>query len=141
MTRPYVSDELSQIVEEIHYEQTGKKPSKFEDALETVVQLANERPEQEGWYPGKYAEEAVSRLFGPQPPDRSSGERPETDRLPHLSQVRLNPDTQAVFKQALDDDYTLTIPEAEQMALDISPGDIMQVITYPSESSHGEIIE
>jgi hypothetical protein len=141
MTRPHVSDDLTQIVEEIHYEQKGRKPARFEEALETVVELANERPRQEGWYPGKFAEQAVDRLVGQQSSDQPGDTEAEANRLPHLSQVRLNPDTQAVFKQALDDDYTLTIPEAEQMALDISPGDIMQVITYPSESTHGEIIE
>jgi len=141
MTRPHISDELTQIVEEIHQEQTGRKPARFEDALETVVKLANQQPEQEGWYPGKYAEQTINRLLEPDSPTQNSTATTDGDRVPHLSQVRLNPDTQAVFKQALDDDYTLTIPEAEQVALDINPGDILQVITYPAESTHTEIIE
>ena len=141
MTRPYVSDELTQVIEEIHREQTGEKPTKFEDALKTVVQLANKHPEQEGWYPGKYAEQTVNRLLGHNTPSQSSTETGEVDVRAHPPELQLNPDTQAVFKQSLDDDYTLTIPEAERMALDISPGDIMQVITYPSESAHGEIID
>jgi len=141
MTRPHISDELTQIVEEIHVEQKGRKPTRFEDALETVVQLANEPPKEDGWYPGKYAEKTVDRLLGQRGSNDPSDTNSQDHRQPHVSQPSVNPDTQAVFKQALSDDYTLTIPEAEHMALNITPGDLLQVVAYPVESAHGEIID
>lgn len=131
MARPHVSDDLTQVVEEIHHDQNGRKPASFEDALETVVQLANESLQEEGWYPGKYAGKAVNRVLGDQAPAQVPENRNRTHNVTSQAlQPRLNPDTQAIFKQALSEDNTITIPDAERTALSITPGDLLQVIAY-----------
>lgn len=142
MARPNVSDDLTQVVEEIHHDQKGRKPASFEDALETVVQLANESLQEEGWYPGKYAGKAVNRVLGQQGPTRSSEGNAAHSMSPQAPQSQLNPDTQAIFKQTLSEDATVTIPEAERTALDIAPGDLLQVIAYrtnpANDSDHSQ---
>lgn len=99
-----------------------------------MVQLADQGLGEDGWYPGKYAGKAFERILG--------GERSEsygqnqvqwqTSTVPQSWMV--DPDQQAVFKQILKDDYTVTIPEAERTALDLTPGDVLQVIAYPAGS-------
>lgn len=142
MARPHVSDDLTQVVEEIHHNQKGRKPASFEDALETVVQLANESPKQEGWYPGKYAGKAVNRVLGQQNPTEQSKDSTAHSMSSQPPQSQLNPDTQAIFKQTLSEDATVTIPEAERTALNITPGDLLQVIAYrftlASDSNHDQ---
>lgn len=133
MARPHVSDDLTQIVEEIHHDQKGRKPASFEDALETVVQLANDSLQEEGWYPGKYAGKAVNRVLGQQGSAPSAETSTRSRRPPQALQSRLDPDTQAIFKQVLAEDHSITIPEAERTALSITPGDLLQVIAYPTE--------
>lgn len=133
MARPHVSDDLTQVVEEIHHDQKGRKPASFEDALETVVQLANESLQEEGWYPGKYAGKAVNRVLGQQGPTRSSDGDAAPKWPPQAPQPRLDPDTQAIFKQVLSEGCSVTIPKAECTALGITPGDLLQVIAYPTE--------
>jgi hypothetical protein len=137
MARPHVSDDLTQVVEEIHHDQKGRKPASFEDALETVVQLANESLQEEGWYPGKYAGKAVNRVLGQQGPTQSPDSDTAPKWPPQSPQPRLNPDTQAIFKQVLSEDCSVTIPEAECTALGITPGDLLQVIAYPTEPTNG----
>lgn len=138
MSRPHVSDDLAQVVEEIYHNQKGRKPASFEDALEAVVQLANESPQQEGWYPGKYAGEAVSRVFRQENSTQTSTNSNVTqDASLQASQFQLDPDTQAIFKQAVSEDATITIPEAERTALSITPGDLLQVIVYQSNAVNG----
>lgn len=133
MARPNVSDDLTQVVEEIHHNQKGRKPASFEDALETVVQLANENPQQEGWYPGKYAGKAVNRVFGQQGPKQTPEGHTTRGVSPQAQQPQLNPNTQAIFKQTLSEDATITIPEAERTALGITPGDLLQLIAYRTD--------
>ena len=128
MARPNVSDDLTQVVEEIHHDQKGRKPASFEDALETVVQLANESLQEEGWYPGKYAGKAVNRVLGEQRPTHRSTTPTAPAAAPQSPQ--LDPSTQAIFKQTLSEDATVTIPDAERTALGITPGDLIQTIAY-----------
>ena len=135
MARPHVSDDLTQVVEEIHHDQKGKKPTSFEDALETVVQLANESLQEEGWYPGKYAGKAVNRVLGEQGPTRTTDSNIGHSVSSQAPRAQLNPDTQAIFKQTLSEDATVSIPEAERTALGMTPGDLLQVIAYQAPSA------
>ena len=64
MSRPQISDDLTQVVKEIHWEKTGSRAGSFEEALKTVVQLTNQDPGEDGWYPGKYAGKAFERVLG-----------------------------------------------------------------------------
>lgn len=137
MARPHVSDDLTQVVEEIHHDQNGRKPASFEDALETVVQLANESLQEEDWYPGKYASEAVNRVLGQQEPTQTSTSHAAPHQPPQAPQPRLDPDTQAIFKQVLSEDGTVTIPEAELKALNLTPGDLLQIIAYSTQPNAG----
>jgi len=45
----------------------------------------------------------------------------------------VDPDTQAVFKTVLKQDGTVTIPEAEIAALNLTEGELLQVIAYSIE--------
>jgi len=135
MSRPQISDDLTQVVEELHREKTGSRPSSFEEALKTVVEIADKSLEEDGWYPGKYAGKAFERVIGDKnsdSPGRSRVER-QASPVPHRSVV--DPDRQAVFKQILEDDYSITIPEAERIALGMISGEVLQIIAYPASSS------
>ncbi|AHG05122.1 hypothetical protein HALDL1_03760 [Halobacterium sp. DL1] len=135
MSRPQISDDLTQVVEEIHREETGTRPSSFEEALETVVQMADHGLGEDGWYPGKYAGKAFERVLGGNNAESSVQNRVQQQGS-LVSQVSVvDPDRQAVFKQILEDDYTVTIPEVEQTALSLTPGEVLQVIAYPAGSS------
>jgi hypothetical protein len=131
MSRPQISDDLTQVVKEIHWEKTGSRAGSFEEALKTVVQLTNQDPGEDGWYPGKYAGKAFERVLGGknlESPDQNQVHR----QAPPVSQSSIvDPDRQAVFKQVITDDYTVTIPQAEWAALDLTPGEVLQVICYP----------
>jgi len=132
MARPQISDDITQVVKEIHREQTGSSPSSFEEALGTVVQLANQSLGDEGWYPGKYAGKAFERVLGGSNSDTGRQSRPLRRSEQVSRRPAVEPDWQAVFKQDLEDDYTVTIPRAERQALGLNPGDLLQVIAYPA---------
>lgn len=134
MSRPQISDDLTQVVEEIHREETGSRPGSFEEALKTVVQLADKGLGEDGWYPGKYAGKAFERVLGGKSPDSSGRNRVQRQAAPVQQTSIVDPDRQAVFKQVLKDDYTVTIPEAERTVLDLTPGEVLQVIAYPAGS-------
>lgn len=134
MSRPQISDDLTQVVEEIHREETGSRPGSFEEALKTVVQLADQGLGEDGWYPGKYAGKAFERVLGGKRPDSSERNQVQRQASPVPQSSMVDPDRQAVFKQVLEDDYTVTIPDAERTALDLTPGEVLQVIAYPAGS-------
>lgn len=141
MSRPQISNDLTQVVEEIHREETGTRPTSFEEALKTVVRMADQGLGEEGWYPGKYAGKAFERVLGGNNAD-TSGRNHMRQQASIVSQLSVvDPDRQAVFKQILEDDYTVTIPEAERTALGLTPGEVLQVIAYPvgaSDNNSGE---
>jgi len=90
---------------------------------------------EDGWYPGKYAGKAFERVLGGNNAESSVQNRVQQQGS-LVSQVSVvDPDRQAVFKQILEDDYTVTIPEVEQTALSLTPGEVLQVIAYPAGSS------
>jgi len=131
MSRPQISDDLTQVVEEIHREETGTRPSSFEEALKTVVQIADQSLDEDGWYPGKYAGKAFERVLGDNNSDSSRRNRMQRQTSPVPQSSVVDPDRQAVFKQTLDDDYTVTLPAAERRALQLESGDLLQVVAYP----------
>lgn len=135
MSRPQISDDLTQVVEEIHKEETGTRPNSFEEALKTVVQIADQSLDEDGWYPGKYAGKAFERVLGDNNSDSSRRNRMQRQTSPAPQSSVVDPDQQAVFKQLLEGDYTLTIPKAERTALGLTPGEVLQVIAYPAGSS------
>jgi len=84
-----------------------------------------------GWYPGKYLSEVVERLS-----NRSSGmdrSAPTAVESTQQAGTSVDPDTQAVFKTVLKQDGTVTIPEAEIAALNLTEGELLQVIAYSIE--------
>jgi len=135
MSRPQISSDLMQVVQEIHQEQTGSSAGSFEEALETVVQLASQQASDEGWYPGKFAGMALDRVLGDDQATPVTQRRPPRSSPPHSV---IDPDQQAVFKQTLDEDYTVTLPEAERAAFGLSSGEILQVIAYPAVNNNDE---
>jgi|AntDeeMinimDraft_4_1070355.scaffolds.fasta_scaffold05818_2 hypothetical protein len=134
--RPQISDELHSLVHDIHEEYTGERSNGFEPALETVTQLAEAQildrdVTDPGWYPGKYLSEVVERLS-----NRSSGmdrSAPTAVESTQQAGTSVDPDTQAVFKTVLKQDGTVTIPEAEIAALNLTEGELLQVIAYSIE--------
>ncbi len=131
MSRPQISNDLMQVVQEIHREQTGSNAGSFEEALKTVVQLASQQVGDEGWYPSKYAGMALDRVLGDDQPSPVAQQRPDPRSV-------IDPDQQAVFKHTLDEDYTVTLPKAERTALNLSPGEILQVIAYSATENNDE---
>jgi len=131
MSRPQISDDLTEVVEEIHREKTGTRPSSFEEALKTVVKIADQSLEEDSWYPGKYAGKAFERVLGDNNSGPSKRNRMQRQASPVPQSSVVDPDRQAVFKQILEDDYTVTLPVAERRALQLEPDDLLQVIAYP----------
>ncbi|WP_154020818.1 MULTISPECIES: hypothetical protein [unclassified Haloarcula] len=136
--RPQISDELHEFVHQIHEEYTGSSAGSFEQALNTVTQLAeseilDREGTEPGWYPGKYASEIVNRLsnMGSNPEKGSSGSAPQIGITG--SEFQVNPDQQAVYKAVLGNDGEISIPEAERSALNLEQGQLMQVIAYSIE--------
>ena len=136
--RPQISDELHKFVHQIHEEYTGSSAGSFEQALNTVTQLAeseilDREGTEPGWYPGKYASEIVNRLsnMGSSPQKERSGSAPRIGITE--SEFRVNPDQQAVYKTVLGKDGEISIPEAERSALNLEQGQLMQIIAYSIE--------
>jgi hypothetical protein len=136
--RPQISDDLHDYVQRLHREYTGTSPGSFEEALQTVTQLAEAGIEagdglEDEWYPGKYIGMIVENVF-----DDSRTGRPNTGRATRsrgeagrsvLPEVDL-PEQTAVFKSYLHEEHTLTMPDAEAAALNASEEDLLQVIAY-----------
>jgi hypothetical protein len=140
MPRPSIDESLAEEIRRIHRETHEEAAGSFQEALDTVVQLAlrqtdlEERTSEDstGWYPGKYAGKVVGKLVGTAGDDQSpssisspSGERAD----PRLHPTR-SPEEMAIFKTRLANGHTVTFPEAEAVALGIEEGDILQVYAY-----------
>jgi hypothetical protein len=134
MARPQISDDFVQVVKEMHKEETGTRPGSFEEALETVIQLADQALGDDGWYPGKYAGKAFERVLGKEESTSTGRKQMQQRSSPTPQSSVVDPDRQAVFKQVLEDDYTITVPEPEWATLDLTPGEVLQVIAYPAGS-------
>lgn len=134
--RPQISDEIHEFVHQIHEEYTGTAASNFEQALNTVSQLAeseilDRKGTEPGWYPGKYASEIVTRLSSMGDDTQKKNLRTSTERESSEPEFEINPDQQAVYKAVLGDNGAVTIPEAEMSALDLEEGQLLQIIAYP----------
>ena len=144
--RPQIQDEeLHSHVMRIHRRWTGDNASNFEEALETVTKLAEskltgEQVTETGWYPGKNIEKVLDSLKST---DRSQSDESLSDDIGVLqardtpNRLRVDPDTQMVFKTILSEDGMISIPEAEIKAFDVEDGQIMQVIVSPFEGNDG----
>jgi hypothetical protein len=133
--RPQVSDEVHDEVLKIHEEYTGEQANGFEPALRTITQLAeaqilNRDGIDPNWYPGKYLSQVVDHILKDKNEEigskRGSGSTAPDQQIPRS----IDPDTQAVFKTVLNEDGSITIPEAEIAALDFEEGELLQVIAY-----------
>lgn len=145
--RPQISDELHNHVHDIHNQYQNSSAGSFEEALKTVVQLAEMQVTQRnepdpGWYPGKYISEVASALsdIGKQEtPDQRSTRADQHaissrtgathQSTPHKLDIEL--DSQVVCKATLDENGRITLPEPERQALGLTPGQILQLIAYP----------
>ena len=154
--RPQISDDLHDYVHKIHEESEGTSAGNFDEALRTVAQLAElhimERDQPDpGWYPGKYLSEIVGALsdIGKQDTadqgstgiDQSTAfPRPEPN---HASSKKfdIDVDSQVVCKVRLDEDGRITIPEAEIEALELTSGEILQLIAYPIDEKPDTVEE
>lgn len=134
--RPQISEELHEHVEAIHRECTGSAAGSFEEALETVTQLAeNELTGKEGveldWYPGKYVGKAAERLSSGQNTARGEGDDTLGDVMTGAP-TRRGPEDAVVFKTRLGADRQITVPAVETEALRVDD-EILQVVAYPVE--------
>jgi hypothetical protein len=134
--RPQISDELHEFVHRIHEEYTGSSAGSFEQALNTVTQLAeseilDREGTEPGWYPGKYASEIVSRLSNMGRETQKGNSGISSREGGRELEFQVNPDQQAVYKAVIGEDGGISIPEAERSALNLEQGQLMQVIAYP----------
>ena len=145
--RPKISDDLHENVHEIHRLKEKSSAGSFEEALKTVVQLAEMQVTQRnepdpGWYPGKYISEvagALSEIGKQETPDQvstradqhatSSRTGSTHQSSPHRLEIDL--DSQVVCKATLDENGRITLPEPERQALGLTSGQILQLIAYP----------
>lgn len=148
--RPSINEDIIETIREIHRTKQGEAAGNFQEALDTVVQLAIEGDEElehlrdrsQGWEPGKYAGMIISeaaRDLGL----RGSGTSTRSRRSMRTTQtgsgsLDLMPDESAIFKARLDDEHGVTIPSAEADALGFGSGDILQVIAYKMEDQSKE---
>jgi hypothetical protein len=144
MPRPSIDESLAAEIRRIHRETQRNSAGSFQEALDTVVQLALTQAglerqtydESTGWYPGKYAGKVYDRLVG----ESSSTQRSETSSSgsKSLSTGGLipnrSPDDTAVFKARLGADRTITFPEPETAALSLDTDDIIQLYAYQVET-------
>jgi len=151
MPRPTIKEDLAVEVRRIHTQTHGEEAGSFQEALDTVVQLAQEnRPQsqqqteqREGWYPGKYASRAIKTVVSdiktdargtPQSPEEQMDESHQP--APEYPQLPYDPTTgMAMFKMRLGDDRSITVPQPEVDALEIEAGDLLQVVAYPWTST------
>jgi hypothetical protein len=148
MPRPAIKDDLATEVRRIHSQTHNEEANSFQEALDTVVQLARENQsqnhkqtgEREGWYPGKYASKAIKTVVNDiktdargnpkSPPDNQSEESHQP--VPDMANLPYDPAAgMAVFKTRLGDDRSITVPQPEVDALEIGGGDLLQVVAYP----------
>jgi hypothetical protein len=151
MPRPTINEDLAVEVRRIHTQTHGEEAGSFQEALDTVVQLAQEdRPQtqqqteqREGWYPGKYASKAIKTVVDDIKTDvhGTSQNTPEEQMRGSQSAqgqppIGYDPTAgMAMFKVRLDDDQSITVPQPEVDALEMEAGDLLQVVAYPWNSS------
>jgi hypothetical protein len=152
MPRPTINEDLAVEVRRIHTQTHGEEAGSFQEALDTVVQLAQQDRSQsqqqtgpsEGWYPGKYASKAIKTVVsGIQTDARETSQSVSKDERERSSQrasgqplVPYDPTVgMAMFKTRLDDDRLITVPQPEVDALEIEAGDLLQVVAYPWDSA------
>ena len=134
MPRPSIDESLAEEIRRIHRETQGDAASSFQEALDTVVQLALQQTGMEertgndsrGWYPGKYAGKVINRVM------ESTSRTKSTDPVRQTAGETFtpSPDSTAVFKARLGDDREITVPEAEAAALGFEEGNILQIYAY-----------
>lgn len=151
MPRPTINEDLAVEVRRIHTQTHGKEAGSFQEALDTVVQLAKENQPQghhqtgqgDRWYPGKYASKAIKTVVDDirtdvhGSPQRATKEMKESHQ-PAVGhpQIGYDPTTgMSIFKARLGDDRSITVPEPEIDALEIEDGDLLQVVAYPWDST------
>jgi hypothetical protein len=136
--RPKISDNIYDRVRELHEESTGDPAGGFEEALRTVVNIANAADPENNrflsdWYPGKYAGEFIDRVSGRQSggaaPDKAAYAEPGPTTQ-EITSFHIDPASQAVFKTTLDDGHRINIPDPEIVAHGLEPGELLQVIAY-----------
>jgi hypothetical protein len=136
--RPQISDEeLYDHVMRLHREYTDSSAGNFEEALETVVQLAEGQVlDQEGrdddWYPGKHLGQFVNAISSADTSQETRKQQSQSSS-DSANSLQMDPNKHPIFKTIVGDEHEITIPEAEVAAFDIEPGDLMQVITYSLE--------
>ena len=151
MPRPTINEDLAVEVRRIHTQTHGKEAGSFQEALDTVVQLAQENQPQghhqtgqgDGWYPGKYASKALKTVVDDiktdvhgtsqnTPEDQTRGSQSAQGQPP----IGYDPTAgMAMFKVRLKDDRSITMPQPEVDALEIEDGDLLQVVAYPWNST------
>ena len=141
MPRPSIDESLAEEIRRIHRETQGETAGSFQEALDTVVQLALQqtgmeervRNDSQGWYPGKYAGMVLNRVLEGANADRER--KPQQGRGGNFNP---SPDATAIFKARLEEDRTVTIPDAETTALGFNSGDILQIYAYKQSSGQDE---
>jgi len=151
MPRPTINEDLAVEVRRIHTQTHGEEAGSFQEALDTVVQLAQEdRPQtqqqteqREGWYPGKYASKALKTVVDDIKTDvHGTSQNTPEEQMRGSQSAQGQPPTgydptagMAMFKVRLDDHRSITVPQPEVDALEMEAGDLLQVVAYPWNSS------
>jgi hypothetical protein len=142
MPRPSIDESLAEEIRRIHRETQGETAGSFQEALDTVVQLALQQAgmeertknDSQGWYPGKYAGKVINRVIESANAQRS----PRVASQESANAFNASPDATAVFKARLGEDRTVEVPEAEVAALGFDQGDILQFYAYKQVSEKNE---
>lgn len=152
--RPKVTEDIDEHVRRIHKEYTDGKAGSFQEALETVTQLAEEEIAQlaergkksneipdDSWYPGKYAGMVVDSILNDESSTAdatstvtSQGSPRATVPIPQKSP----PERTAVFKSYLQEGTTLSVPGPEADSIGASEDDLLQVIAFQIPGDTGE---
>lgn len=147
MPRPTINEDIVSEIRLIHRRTQGQSAGSFQEALDTVLQLAWKELDEdrevdkrtEGWYPGKYAGIVIDNVLDdlsrkqdspPTQPTEKPTSSPDTTR--HTTHH--SPENSAMFKTHFNENREITIPAAEADALGFEPGDILQIIAYSVEN-------
>jgi len=154
MPRPQIDEDLHAQVRQIHTQIEGDSPESFQEALKTVISLALVQIEQDGkplndWYLGKNIERTYSTIRSAFNEDSSAAEDSNNEAQFSEHQEAQDIKTQksreknsldnasisldqlksmAVFKTEISENGDIRIPAAERRALQLSEGELLQVI-------------
>lgn len=138
MPRPQIDESLANEIKRLHRETQGESAGSIQEALDTVVQLAGDRIDEQpeststGWYPGKYAEKVVDQVIGSSKTEsQQTSQQPTTDTIQEFGFENRSLRDTLIFKSRVSEDRTITLPKPEVDAVGVQTDDLLQVVIYP----------